>query len=267
MNIEKVDCVLRFKEVETEQECTQLREILDILDIKYTVERKADIDDEISYIEKKGHASERSFPFDFYDFALQAYVFGFDIAAILYSCMAVEIFLCLLLKKSGRNHEKRMRLRSAIDKAHNVGLLSEKLHEIAHRLRVLRNYYVHYTNHVEYFNEHHQHTLKIVKEHTPEEEIKDAREILDEFHRTHTKIKFLGVSQGKIKSNEMRKFLEWNEKAYQNWCKTNRYDLMRPIRDFDPERVRHISIQRFNALSAIEWTGKILRDLEVTLGC
>lgn len=102
--MKKVDCVLRFREIGTEEGCNQLKEILDILDIKYILERKKDIDDEICYIKEKGTSFERSLPFDFYDYGLQAYIFGFDIAAIIYCWSAVEMLLTFLLRKKHRNY-------------------------------------------------------------------------------------------------------------------------------------------------------------------
>ena len=262
--MKKVDCALRFKEIETEEECNQLAEILDILDIKFVVERKNDVNNEISYIKEKGTPSERSLPFDFYDLGLQAYIFGFDMAAIIYCFSAVELMLTLLLKKKENlNYEMKIGLNALIREAFDRGLLDEKLSKITNNFRVLRNDYVHFVNHAEYFNELYRNAINLAKIHLKNKERARFMSILDEFYEIQAQTKFLGTRLGRIRFTEMRRFLDWNEKRYQKWCESNQYDILR-IGDFDFKRIRHVSIQRFNALSAIGWTSKILRKLEKT---
>lgn len=256
----KVDCTLRFKSIETEEECDKLREILSILDIKYIVKRRKDIDDKIVYVKEKGSPSKRSLPYDFYDYGLQAYLFGLDIATVIYCFSAVEMMLTFLLRtKRNANHRIIRGLKSLIKKACNEGLLDEEHSKIANDLRVLRNYYVHFVNHAEVFNELYHNAIELTKSDLEAKKRESFLAVLEEFHGVHTKTKFLGMKRGKIRDEDMRRFLDCNEKRYQKWRRDNRYGILE-LRDFG--RIRHFSINRFNALSAIEWTSKILHKLE-----
>lgn len=155
------------------------------------------------------------------------------------------------------------RLKSLVDiikKARDRGFLDEKHCKIVDNFRVLRNYYVHFVNQAEYFNELYQNAVELAKNHLEiREERENALKILNEFHRLHTQTKFMGLRWGRIRANETRRFLDRNEKRYQEWCDNNRYSILE-LTDF--KRARHFSIHRFNALSSIKWTSKILRKLE-----
>ena len=256
-NMKKCHCILHFKEIETDEECNQLREILGILDIKYTVERKKEIEDHITYISKTGGPSNRSLPLDFYDFALQAYVFGFDAATIFYCCSAVEIMLAFLLG------EKRD-LKKMVAEAHSENLLDHEHYEIANKLRLLRNYYVHYVNHAKHFNELHQKAIDLADVYikNPKKRERVLR-ILNRFHVEQTKLKFMGMHWGRITSQELKRFLDTRDEEYQKWLGEHNFGI-RELRKFDFPKMRHFSRYRFDAVSAINWASIILQKLENT---
>jgi hypothetical protein len=253
--MKKWGCILRFREIETEEECIELREILDILDIKYMIERKKEIETHLTYILKKGGPANQSLPFDLYDLALQAYVFGFDAATIFYCCSAVEMILAFL---AGGKRE----LKKLIKEAHKKNLLDDKHYEIANKLRLLRNYYVHYVNHAKHFKELYQNATELADLYiNNHKERKRILEVLNRFHVEHTKVKFQGMRWGRIRDPELKRFLDIRDKEYQKWCGEHKFGV-RERMEFNLPKMRHFSQSRFNALSAVSWASEILRKLE-----
>jgi hypothetical protein len=256
MKTEKVNCQFHFKSVETEAECKKLVEALGILNGRRTAKREMDIDHKIAWLPEP--PSERCLSFDLYDYALQAYVFGLDIAAVMYCFSAIELMLRLIFKRNlGDSKTNECGLAALIRKCSENGLISEKQARLANNLRIMRNYYIHYISFVDSFNELWQNAVDLAKKHRPSDQAKEILRVLDDFGESFRQTKFLGVKFGKIKSEEVRKFLAENEVKYQRWLDNNEYDYLK-IKD--PNTLIDFSIDRFNALRAIDWTAEILKE-------
>jgi hypothetical protein len=96
--------------------------------------------------------SERYYPVRFFADGLSAYVYVFDNAAVFYAWAAIEH--ALLIKLGAQrlrravidNHNRYPSEKKLVQIARNEGIISRNIERVAHRVRKLRNNYVHYIN-------------------------------------------------------------------------------------------------------------------------
>jgi hypothetical protein len=221
--------------------------------------------------------SEQYYPLRFFADGLSAYIYAFDNAAVFYAWAAVEQALLIRLgahalsQAVARNNNRYPGEKQLITIAKENGIISWDRARGAHRLRKLRNNYIHYIN---VMWDHHRSEIRLhklmdsqwpevvqrLREATPNEKQVEVAALLAHFKKEtdaeHTILKRQvpyipgeppGSESTRFRNLRVRRLVAWAMKAKdaQTWQKRHEY-----------------GIERKDALDCLRWSSSLLMYLD-----
>ena len=206
------------------------------------------------------------YPVRFFVDGVEAYRYMFDNASIYYSATAVELGLVLKLRdKIDQGASSKMPgFKWLID---NCGdLLDELGKQKAHRVRRIRNCYIHYQNIIGY-NSHLEASwrqlarqLRQLKDATRDKELRRLLRMLLE-DDTGDKAPMPIFRLGKVQLNQdIIQFIEERHSEYREWLGSVPPEKVRRLPD--NKFADHYHIEVFDALTCLNWSFDLLKYLE-----
>jgi hypothetical protein len=233
-------------------DAVQLREILAVLSFPDSVTRLEEVRSIVDEIKGCSLKSwERTISFEFFDYAVQAYLFGFDHAVIYYAALAVELALATSLGQILRYPEL---IKEARDK------LGGRLVEDARDLNFLRNCYVHYQNLYQYSSQVEDaeisEAIGLVKDIDNEarEQILRCSEILSESSKRRFSVP---VARNPYLKRRYRNFLRRRSEEYLKWFRRRGFGPIQVASGIE-EGIRWYDRRGYDALDAIKKSHQIL---------
>jgi hypothetical protein len=246
--------VLQFSNVRPPN-AAQLREILAVLSFPDSITRLNEVRVYVDFIKASPLESwERSISFEFFDYAVQAYLFGFDHAAIYYGALATELALATSL---GEISPYRKLIKRAKDK------LGIKLIQNAVDLNFLRDCYVHYQNLYLFSQVQNAEIVEAIRslkgtgDEVKERILRDAQ-ILTESSRRR-----FPVSAGRSRYlRRYKEFLRGRSKEYLEWFRRRGFGAIDLVGDIEEHGAsRWYDRRGYDALDAIKKSYEILSEL------
>lgn len=220
--------------------------------------------------------SEQYYPLRFFGDGLSAYVYVFDNAAVFYAWAAVEQALLIRLgaralsQEVAANRNKYPREKQLVTIARKNGIISRDRARVAHRLRKLRNNYIHYINVMwdQHSSELRLHKLmdsqwpkiaKKIKDATPNDKQAEVSALLDyvknETDGEHTILKRqIPYIPGEPPGSESIRFRNLRIKQFADW-------VMEAKDVQDQLKRREYGVERKDALDCLRWSGSLLTYL------
>lgn len=207
------------------------------------------------------------YPFRFFSEAMQAYEHLFNNAVMYYSGTAVEIALLTKLRPiitEVRTHNPSVKIDFywLINNSNNI--LGGELQELAHKVRKIRNCYVHYEyiiayitwlNEVDWPNSVKEQKSKYKDKPEIIKAIESLSDQADEDSADLFKIRFSFLEN----KQEVMDFIESRYNNYINWY-SGFWEVKKNVMNFDEFNMIY-HIETYDALSCLEWSYKILNKL------
>lgn len=220
--------------------------------------------------------SEQYYPLRFFGDGLSAYVYVFDNAAVFYAWAAVEQALLIRLgahalsQAIAANHNRYPGEKQLVTIAGKNGVISRDKARVAHRLRKLRNMYIHYINVMwdQHRSEARLHKLmdsgwpqvvRTIKDAAPNDQQAAVSALLDHIEKEivgrHTilnrRIPYIpgeppGSESVRFRNLRIRRFGDWARKAKDDHDRLKRFEY---------------GIERKDALDCLRWSGSLLAYL------
>jgi hypothetical protein len=220
--------------------------------------------------------SEQYYPLRFFGDGLSAYVYVFDNAAVFYAWAAVEQALLIRLgahalsQAVASNNNKYPGEKQLVDIARKNGVISWDRARVAHRIRKLRNNYIHYVNVMwdQYRSETRIHKLmdsqlpkivKKIKDAMPKDKQAEVLALLDYIKKKtdsqHTMSKRqIPYIPGEPPGSESVRFRNLRIKQMADW--------VMEAKDVQGRIKRHeYGVERKDALDCLRWSGSLLTYL------
>jgi len=248
--------MLRFDDIKP-SDAQKLREILEVINFVDSIRRLEDVRAYVDFIKDKNlEPPEKSLAFEFFDYAVQAHLYGFDHATIYYAALAAEL---ALVAKVG----EVLPYRKLVDRARNWLNESQIRHAI--ELNSLRDCYMHYQN-LHLFTQ--ARNAEIAKAMSSFEELSDIDkeqilcdiQVLDEMHKR----RFPVLWSASPYLSRYEAFLRQREQTYMEWLRRRGIGAVSFLRDLIkyPRGPPWYDRRAYDAFHAIEMSYRILAALD-----
>lgn len=237
----------------------QLAEILSMVDFSNSIERFDRVRKYVDFIKTKNlQPPDRSLAFEFFDYSIQSYVYGFDHAVIYHAALASELAIA---SRVGRALPVAKLLRKARSFLNPTQILD------ATTLSRLRNCYVHYQN-MHLFAQ--AQNAEIVDQMASWPEIPgidkdELHRLLEHFDRLH-KRRFPVDWETSAHLKSYRQFLDRRSEAFMKWRRENGPNPIRYLQDsVENNRIgrgcRWFDRWAYDAFEAIQICDRVLTAL------
>ena len=253
---------------EVKADLASLIEILTSFDFMGSIQRKEQVEHIIEFCRKRKSKDviKDGYSIRFLSEGVGAYLLGLDEAAIYYSGLSVElILLSRLTEKYGQFLPDKMEKFASLIK-NCKGILDEKQRQVADDLRVLRDCYVHYDNWLSYVSDMNRKLMESFNSkdnELTEEDRKSACATLENlFSIMEAAYPF---SKARILRPERTSFLSKRAEEYNKWLQSQGLTLIDVskigITEEENIKYRRVRLQKFDALTALQWTFQLLQFL------
>ncbi len=215
--------------------------------------------------------TDRYYPLRFLADGIDAYRYGFDNAVVFYAGTALELALLALLRdiikqERQRNPKLHVDFKWLID--HSGNLLDEAGTNLCHKVRIMRNCYIHYENivaHIAWMQEvdwpekREEEKAKLGNDPEAVKFIDSLTQLMDDLYSREG---MLPIRFEHLETNrEVMSFIENRYKQYMNWLPQAWSSKKRELTREEFDNI--YSIEAFDALHCITWVSEVIRKLNL----